>query len=103
YPLPCASSRCDSFLTLRPLSTCSLLFFYTPPPPTQLYTLSLHDALPISRSFSLLLGSRTCLSEPKGESVVSDASKRKSYGSSLSPCVASALTRRRSPPIGASR
>src|SRR5207253_10131990 len=27
--------------------SCSLLFFFTPPAPTHIYTLSLHDALPI--------------------------------------------------------
>src|SRR5699024_12498802 len=35
---------------------CSLLFSLTYTPPTQIYTLSLHDALPISkRSLALLL------------------------------------------------
>src|SRR5207253_11156539 len=30
------------------LSSLFLLFFFTHPPPTEIYTLSLHDALPIS-------------------------------------------------------
>src|SRR5205807_9714939 len=34
-------------------SNCSVYFFYTPPSPTETYTLSLHDALPISRLFDL--------------------------------------------------
>src|SRR5690242_21420103 len=35
--------------------TSSLLFFFNPPAPTESYTLSLHDALPISRAGELLL------------------------------------------------
>src|SRR5690606_40704134 len=31
----------------RSLSLCSFVLFFTAPPPTELYTLSLHDALPI--------------------------------------------------------
>src|SRR5438552_15682426 len=31
------------------MSTYSSLFFFNSPPPTQIYTLSLHDALPIYR------------------------------------------------------
>src|SRR5437870_10278982 len=31
------------------ISQAYLFFFFTPPAPTELYTLSLHDALPISR------------------------------------------------------
>src|SRR5437868_14067955 len=36
-----------SFTLLPP--HCSLLFFFNDPAPTEIYTLSLHDALPISK------------------------------------------------------
>src|SRR5205823_12847819 len=39
-----------------PLPTLCSLFFFTDPAPPQLYTLSLHDALPISADFSYVLG-----------------------------------------------
>src|SRR5699024_12737993 len=35
-------------LIVLPLSTSYPLFFFTGPPPPEIYTLSLHDALPIS-------------------------------------------------------
>src|SRR5439155_20502209 len=35
-------------LTLHPHTLLCLFFFSTDPPPTEIYTLSLHDALPIS-------------------------------------------------------
>src|SRR5205807_8965787 len=36
-------------LLLTPHLAHPPFFFFTPPPPTEIYTLSLHDALPISR------------------------------------------------------
>src|SRR5205814_7139806 len=45
-----------SIFFLSPLLT---LFFFTPPPPSALYTLSLHDALPICRSSQFLPRSRS--------------------------------------------
>src|SRR5439155_24652642 len=38
------------FFHAIPFSFCSSLFFFNYPAPTEIYTLSLHDALPISRS-----------------------------------------------------
>src|SRR5947208_4243362 len=35
-------------VVMLPLLTTFLLFFFNVPPPTEIYTLSLHDALPIS-------------------------------------------------------
>src|SRR5207244_4819125 len=54
-------------LTLAP---CLLSPCYTPPPPSLFYTLSLHDALPISftsarRCRVLACGGRECPSSPK--------------------------------------
>src|SRR5207249_11315759 len=46
-PPPTASRDSSPIL---PPSTSSLSFFYNATPPTELYTLSLHDALPISAS-----------------------------------------------------
>src|SRR5205809_6951871 len=37
--------------TLTLCCLCLFLFFFNAPPPTEIYTLSLHDALPISCSF----------------------------------------------------
>src|SRR5207249_11914949 len=41
-------SACDP--PVRHLPRSLLIFFFTAPPTTELYTLSLHDALPISRT-----------------------------------------------------
>src|SRR5205814_8552315 len=38
-----------------------ILFFFTPPAPPDIYTLSLHDALPISPCTSLLLPSKAVM------------------------------------------
>src|SRR5699024_12163531 len=38
----------SSCLSTLPLSPYFLILFFTAPPPTEIYTLSLHDALPIS-------------------------------------------------------
>src|SRR5207245_11630475 len=49
------SALCESY-TLRVcrsvyyLCSCLFFFFFNDPPPTDIYTLSLHDALPISRA-----------------------------------------------------
>src|SRR5262245_63874837 len=43
-PLPSTSL----FFVLHPLSSFFFSFFFTDPAPTEIYTLSLHDALPIS-------------------------------------------------------
>src|SRR5206468_11701415 len=44
---------CSFHFPLFPAAPYSLLFFFvTPPPPTEIYTLSLHDALPIFASRS---------------------------------------------------
>src|SRR5436305_14290978 len=34
---------------------CAFFFFFTDPPPTEIYTLSLHDALPISLATLVVL------------------------------------------------
>src|SRR5207302_11193328 len=39
----------SSFLSFLSLSIFFLFFFFNDPPPTEIYTLSLHDALPIFR------------------------------------------------------
>src|SRR5699024_12821051 len=44
--LSCSISRFCSTIVLLPASSCLFLFFCEPPP-TDIYTLSLHDALPI--------------------------------------------------------
>src|SRR5205814_10044796 len=36
------------YLSLLPFSNLFYFFFFNAPPPTEIYTLSLHDALPIS-------------------------------------------------------
>src|SRR5438105_15324942 len=59
-PIEC----CLCSLSFLPLS----FFFFTDPPPTEIYTLSLHDALPISwRTFTTVWpASRSQLSLPAG-------------------------------------
>src|SRR5207253_10462929 len=51
-----ASSDGLSVWCLSPVTHSSrLIFFFTPPPTTKIYTLSLHDALPISKFFACLV------------------------------------------------
>src|SRR5207245_6626918 len=48
-PIGCSRGAALSlfFITTR-IPLCPCLFSFTPPPPPEIYTLSLHDALPIS-------------------------------------------------------
>src|SRR5207253_4750841 len=48
YALVCSLSL-DSLFFLSIVLLCIFFFFFTDPAPTEIYTLSLHDALPISR------------------------------------------------------
>src|SRR2546422_2465043 len=41
----------DSLIILRPPTMCFSFFFFNDTATTEIYTLSLHDALPISQSF----------------------------------------------------
>src|SRR5205823_12838763 len=58
-PLCCAHRPC-------PLHPCFFLFFFPPPPPPEIYTLSLHDALPIS---AVVLRGKRFLQPADGELV----------------------------------
>src|SRR5205814_10357552 len=72
YMVSCVSVLGHSFDSFLPMS--SSLFFFTDPAPTEIYTLSLHDALPISccrspssrrRSFSISMRAVMSRATPK--------------------------------------
>src|SRR5206468_11494778 len=52
----------------------SLFFFFTPPAPTEIYTLSLHDALPISHAATASVTRVTVRSQPKIEAAATISS-----------------------------
>src|SRR5207249_9936947 len=47
---PHSTSSLSTSYSLRSSTTSFFLFFFNTPPPTEIYTLSLHDALPISKN-----------------------------------------------------
>src|SRR5947207_9061721 len=51
---------------MLPLSICIFLFFFTDTAPTEIYTLSLHDALPISSCRVRRTSSRLGVGSPLG-------------------------------------
>src|SRR5206468_11595441 len=56
------SSLGSSACTLRPINSCLFFFFFNDPATTEIYTLSLHDALPISSHRALPSESLECRS-----------------------------------------
>src|SRR6266487_5272334 len=57
-----------SFAVLFASANCTIFFFFNDTAPSEIYTLSLHDALPISRRHAITAASKTPkATEPRSE------------------------------------